>query len=444
MKKLETTNVFSFPVIYENIKGKKNRRLILEDGSTVNDLLSKNINEFTFLDYFDNYYKDTYLEKFDTPYIICSGLGRLPQIETLSYNNDIQNYLNKQGLTIFLYETLFYDIGDKKDLQIWYSELSTEDKNEYKIRKHTLDGFENDPENLSKLYCLEFESIEKFIDRNNLTNVNVRTCDYNVNEYLKEKYNKFRIDTEDIFLVSCFKKTNSLSHTCYEHNFNKSIPNDIIEKKFWSGNNRYEGFRNIIAAFLYNKSSYLSFNLNLRIADNVRNHLWFDLETWKDKKIYPQIESGLCSIEKERQRFFDKVDDYYSLDLLNIPYEYFHKSFLNVITECKFAQPTGTFSEKTLNAIKFFRPFVLVAPPLTLEFLRTYGIKTFGDYWDESYDRITNHEERLYKILELLEFIDTNYSIEDLRDMYRHMKPILEDNYNIISKIPVWPNRLTF
>ena len=79
------------------------------------------------------------------------------------------------------------------------------------------------------------------------------------------------------------------------------------------------------------------------------------------------------------------------------------------------------------------KPFVLVAPVNTLKVLKDHGYKTFGDFWDESYDDIQNNEERLFKIFETIEFINSK-SLEELQDMYNKMKPIIEHNYNIVRE----------
>jgi hypothetical protein len=105
-----------------------------------------------------------------------------------------------------------------------------------------------------------------------------------------------------------------------------------------------------------------------------------------------------------------------------------------VITEARFAYPMGQFSEKTLNAIKSFRPFILVAPPRTLEYMQSYGIQTFDEFWDESYDQEENHESRLIKIFRIIDYIDS-FSIDELKELYIKMLPILEHNYRIIQNI---------
>jgi hypothetical protein len=113
--------------------------------------------------------------------------------------------------------------------------------------------------------------------------------------------------------------------------------------------------------------------------------------------------------------------------------ESYRDVFCDIVTESRFAQPTGNYSEKTFHPMWFKKPFVLAAPPNTLKLLKEHGFKTFSDFWDESYDSITIHEERLLKIFEVIDFIN-NKSIEELQEMYVQMKPILEHNYNLIKE----------
>ena len=53
---------------------------------------------------------------------------------------------------------------------------------------------------------------------------------------------------------------------------------------------------------------------------------------------------------------------------------YYKNSFCEVVCETRFAQPTGNFSEKTIRPMHFHRPFVLVAPPHTLKYLKEFHI----------------------------------------------------------------------
>ena len=107
--------------------------------------------------------------------------------------------------------------------------------------------------------------------------------------------------------------------------------------------------------------------------------------------------------------------------------------FCDIVTESRFAQPTGNYSEKVYQAMFYKKPFVLVAPPKTLRMLKEDGFKTFDGFWDESYDELTNHQERLFKIFEVIDFINDK-TIEELRDMYEKMLPIIEHNFNLVME----------
>jgi hypothetical protein len=106
---------------------------------------------------------------------------------------------------------------------------------------------------------------------------------------------------------------------------------------------------------------------------------------------------------------------------------FYQEIFVDVITETRFAQPTANFSEKVFQAMQYFRPFILVAPPFTLEYVRSLGFKTFSDFWDESYDTETNHGQRLIKIFKLIDTIE-QMGFEDIKQMYQDMLPIIEHN----------------
>lgn len=76
-------------------------------------------------------------------------------------------------------------------------------------------------------------------------------------------------------------------------------------------------------------------------------------------------------------------------------------SFLNLVTETRFSSPMPCFNEKTIKPILVYRPFILLAPPGTLQLLKKLGIKTFDRWWDESYDDILDHNKRLEKVYSL-------------------------------------------
>jgi hypothetical protein len=77
-------------------------------------------------------------------------------------------------------------------------------------------------------------------------------------------------------------------------------------------------------------------------------------------------------------------------------------------------------------------PFILVGCVNNLEYLRQYGFKTFSDYWDESYDSITDPIKRLQAIVKVLTTIN-QLSKQEQKDMLLDMLPILNHNYKLFN-----------
>jgi predicted transcriptional regulator len=75
-----------------------------------------------------------------------------------------------------------------------------------------------------------------------------------------------------------------------------------------------------------------------------------------------------------------------------------------------------------------------------LEYLRTFGFKTFDKWWDESYDIETNHHKRIIKIFEVIDYINSK-SIEELKKIYSEMAEILNHNQEITKTIQ-WNDKI--
>jgi len=113
--------------------------------------------------------------------------------------------------------------------------------------------------------------------------------------------------------------------------------------------------------------------------------------------------------------------------------EHYKDIFVDVINETRFAQPTANFSEKVFQSMQYMKPFILVGPPKTLEYIKTFGFETFSDFWDESYDTELDHGKRLEKIFTLIDTLDSK-NIDELKEMYNEMIPILEHNLAIFNE----------
>jgi hypothetical protein len=104
-------------------------------------------------------------------------------------------------------------------------------------------------------------------------------------------------------------------------------------------------------------------------------------------------------------------------------------SLIYVPTETVYFGRRTHITEKTFKAIALEMPFVLVAPAGSLEYMREYGFKTFGDIFDESYDLETDDIRRVERVTQLLKDLD-GLSQREREQIYRACLPVVEHNYN--------------
>jgi len=106
------------------------------------------------------------------------------------------------------------------------------------------------------------------------------------------------------------------------------------------------------------------------------------------------------------------------------------ESFVYVVTETCYWDRKCHLTEKIFKPIVSRMPFVLVGPAHNLEYLRSYGFRTFGRWFDERYDDIEDPILRMTAVADVIEEI-CGYSDRDLEMMLREMTPVLNHNYNL-------------
>lgn len=103
-------------------------------------------------------------------------------------------------------------------------------------------------------------------------------------------------------------------------------------------------------------------------------------------------------------------------------------SFLHVVNETVW-QDKIHFTEKIFKPIVMHQPFVVVQAPGSLKYLQSYGFKTFGDWWDESYDDIQDPTQRLHAIAKIINDIGGK-DISELEKLRMEMAGVLEHNFH--------------
>jgi hypothetical protein len=103
-------------------------------------------------------------------------------------------------------------------------------------------------------------------------------------------------------------------------------------------------------------------------------------------------------------------------------------SLLYVVTETLASGRRWHLTEKTFKPICLRMPFVIVGTHGSLEYLRSYGFKTFSDIWDESYDQEVDDLKRLEKIANLLKSLDS-LSQQEKQRLFVAAQDIVQHNY---------------
>lgn len=98
---------------------------------------------------------------------------------------------------------------------------------------------------------------------------------------------------------------------------------------------------------------------------------------------------------------------------------------IDVVLETLFDDQRIHLTEKTLRPIACGKPFILVGPCGSLDYLKQYGFKTFGDIIDESYDSIQDPVTRLRSIANAMK---TFSAMPNKSSYYKHLHELAQFN----------------
>lgn len=347
---------------------------------------------------------------------------------------------NKHGMHIFLYEPMC--LYTENDPYAQYNVFNSGFYSEFNA--DTISDF-------SKLRAAELDSISHFVHTNKLSKVTVHTGDYRC--HLMSNYSDHMdLICDDLFL-------NTLSF--YDHS--NPTPKPVPEKHFFSANWRFTVNRCMISAILADKQSDLVYYFK-QPKEVFDDGVWFSWEKYRalDSELCQQLEKGFDKLNETTPHYIDmpvenpvEINEammhFYpdpetisigygnpaSFNQMYLPLENtYRRCFVDIVNESRYAQPTGNISEKVLQTIHMRTPFILVAPAYTLEYLRSMGFKTFGDWWDESYDTCEDPLERLSKIHKLINWISEK-SMEELHQLNLEMREVIEYNHKLLGTLMI-------
>jgi len=133
---------------------------------------------------------------------------------------------------------------------------------------------------------------------------------------------------------------------------------------------------------------------------------------------------------------YKNINEKYNYSLSDtLPMNMYNSAYFNLVVETDQAWHDSFFmTEKTLKVLLCGMPFLVFSTPYFLEKLQDMGFRTYNTLWDESYDSVLDHSDRINKIVELaqtLEHFDWQANKIQLQEIFRHNIEIIM-NRNII------------
>lgn len=287
-------------------------------------------------------------------------------------------------------------------------------------------------DNCKGVRSFELDNVEQFVKKHNIVDHVVYLPDQNAASYLKTQYN-LTFDWYDPYLASEAARLNT---------FGKYLPHcyytNKISNKLWCGSWRYDPVRHYIIGDLVKRNVHKENSISWFYyvpRDDITNTLWFNADAQLINTLERLNVVGPLNIDTDATELVHYKNSYPTVpQTTKDPAAHIQQGFCALVIETRVVQPWVNLSEKTLHAIKNRRPFLLYGAPGSLQVLRDAGIKTFGNYWDESYDNITDSVERIQAVNDIAEELN-NKSLTELKQMYTDMKSILMHNLRQVKKI---------
>jgi hypothetical protein len=172
--------------------------------------------------------------------------------------------------------------------------------------------------------------------------------------------------------------------------------------------------------------------INEILENNLRNYGYISFT--KDTTAYLDWYKKYPKVMSETFDILDFNDVLKTNPTQFIPLEYCKQSFLFLNSETFCHEGSLFFSEKTFKPFWLGMPFITIASPGILVYLKQLGFKTFSDWIDESYDEEVDEDKKIKIIVqELIKFSKMNPA--QRLAIREEMKPILEHNKILVEEL---------
>jgi hypothetical protein len=116
-----------------------------------------------------------------------------------------------------------------------------------------------------------------------------------------------------------------------------------------------------------------------------------------------------------------------NIDSITVPTDI--DCFWHIVTETVFYYDKLHLTEKIFKPIVSKQPFMLLAAPGNLAYLKRYGFKTFDSVIDESYDSIQDNDARIEAVVRQLYWY-CNLSDDEKTNVMRAIEPVVSHNFH--------------
>ena len=186
-------------------------------------------------------------------------------------------------------------------------------------------------------------------------------------------------------------------------------------------------FAALTKLFPYREQGYLSFGKSGQMYEG-----YFEQQEAGFKRMCPDMVEEYDNLNLKEHiplQIDDRINAEEDNPVSDWSHEKFYDSFLHICPETFQYHREGRvfFSEKIWKPMMFMQPFVILGEPGHLAALHDMGYKTFSNFLDESYDSMTNNQERLATALQsAINFFDRPDS--ELHDDLEKMQYTLTHN----------------
>lgn len=269
---------------------------------------------------------------------------------------------------------------------------------------------------------------------------------YSTNKNIKELINvvSYMYNVYDVQRLIYSPSVNAGARLPKHFDFNKAVEykkqNLHNIKPFLKINRTGRPERNLFMLFINKNNLYSKFKISFpEYGEEGSYDLFPDLTTEKNiNSLKSKIPFDIDQTDKDNHGPPGIGKGKFDADL---PFQVknYDDTFISVIM-CAFPFDEAChLHSSTFNPIYCGHPIIQFGPKGSLAELRKRGFKTFGKWWDESYDGIENGWERLKAIFKLIEELSKK-SNKELLFMYKDMAEVLNHNSNLIYNYDIYNN----